>query len=253
VPDKKREKQQLEILKRTLPDFPVGSVEWQETPDCIVHGESRSIGIELTTYHHPPTNGERSFTEVRSLTIRVVDIARRKFMDAGGPALYVTVHFRNEPGVSKANAQAISDALVLAVQRTNLPKSLNEGRTDVSWELLPEEIATISIYASVHENDCLWYAGGGGWVTPIQVSHIEEVINRKNKMHEVASTKCDEVWLVIVTDMWRAAPIELSDSVALEVDSRPFDRALWFEPHLYKAWVLGTPTVFRAKGYGTNS
>ena len=60
LPDKKREMRQLETLMRVHPDFPAGLVEWQETPDCIVFGESRRTGIELTTYHHPATSRERS-------------------------------------------------------------------------------------------------------------------------------------------------------------------------------------------------
>jgi hypothetical protein len=219
---------QLELLKRVLPDFPNGSIDWQETPDCIIRGESRRTGIELTTYHHPPSNGERSFTEVRSLTSWIVEIAHRKFMDAGGPPLYITVHFRNEASVSKANAQSISDALVSAVLRTDLPRSLDEGRLKVSWQLLPEEIASVGIAASVDGKDCLWSAGAGAWQIPLQAADVQAIIERKNKMHGKARTKCDEVWLVIATDMWRAAPVEFSDSVAELVVPRPFDRAIWF-------------------------
>jgi hypothetical protein len=249
MPDKLHEMRQLELLRRVLPDFPVGLLEWQETPDCIVRGESKKIGIELTTYHHTPPLGERSFTEVRSLTSWIVELAHRKFMDAGGPPLYVNVHFRNEPPVSKSNAQSIADALASAIQQTNKPLCIDEGRMPVPWELLPEEIASVGVAASVDGKDRLWSAGAGAWQIPLQAADVQAIVERKSKMHAKARAKCEEVWLVIATDMWRAAPVEFSDSVAEQVFSGPFDRAIWFEPHMLGAWILGTATVFRAKGH----
>jgi hypothetical protein len=77
-----------------------------------------------------------------------------------------------------------------------------------------------------------------------QQTFSESSKRKKKRMFEVARAKCDKVWLVIVNDMSRTEPVELSDSVARAVGTDPFDRVLWFEPHRQKAWVLGTAEVF---------
>jgi hypothetical protein len=246
VPDKELEKLHLELLRAVVPDFPVGAIEGnRERPDFIVHGEDKTVAVEVTTFHLPPVPGRRPRSEVVNLKRRVVDLAWRKHRDAGGPALYVSVHFHHEPTVTKANAETRANELLQAIRRTHLPRSINEGHINIGWPALPEGIVSVSVMASVDGKDSLWHATEAGWVVQLQPADVQRDIEKKKKrMFAAARAKCDVVWLVIVNDMSRSEPVELSDSVARAVVTDPFDRVLWFEPHCQKAWVLGTAEVF---------
>jgi hypothetical protein len=248
VPDKKREQWHFELLRNVVPDFPIGSIEDnRERPDFIVHTEAKTVGIEVTTFDLPPVTGHRPRSEVQSLKRRVVDLARRKHEDAGGPALYVSVRFHHEPNVTKANTHTRADELLRAVQEIQLPRSVEEGHIAMEWPFLPEGISRISVLASVDGKDSLWHASAVGWVIQLQPADIQRVIDKKKKMFAAARAKCDELWLVIVNDMSQTEPVELSDPVANAVATQPFDRVFWFEPHLQKVWLLGTSEVFRAR------
>ena len=77
-------------------------------------------------------------------------------MDAGGPALYVTAHFRIEPKANKAHGQRVAVLLALAIQQTRLAQSLSEARIEVAWNLLQEEIASVGVAASINGKDQIW-------------------------------------------------------------------------------------------------
>ena len=111
-----------------------------------------------------------------------------------------------------------------------MPASIEEGAAYVPLDLLPPELASISIAASVDGSDELWYAGISGWVAPIERSHIDREIARKAKRLAAIRQKSSVNLLLIVNDGFRGGAFcELSaDALTLRFNS-PFDRTLWLD------------------------
>jgi hypothetical protein len=189
------------------------------------------LGVELTEYHHPPSPGNRPHQEIQSLKEQIVQIAERLHADAGGPALYVTVIFGRHGRLSKNRVQAIAKALADAVLFQNVPRSIGDPDVEIPRNLLPQEIAHARAYGSVDGQDKLWHANNGGWVAEIGVPDVQREIDRKQRIVEMARTKCDELWLVIVHNLVRGAPCELSAEARNAEYTFTYDRVIWLNPH----------------------
>jgi hypothetical protein len=239
MPDKPRERWYLERLRSGMQSFPAGPVVSGESPDFVVQSDDRTTGIEITQFYLPPSSGERPQQEQQSLKDRIVDMARDLHVNAGGPALYVSVYYRTPLALTKRAVYGISRALATAVLATPVPRSIEEPSTSVAWSDLPKEIANVRISGSIDGEDRLWYADAGGWVAPVEGEHIEQVIKRKMPMARAARAKCDELWLVIVNDEFsRAAPAQLRSDATDVGYADAFDRILWLEPHSQKVYEL---------------
>ena len=58
-------------------------------------------------------------------------------------------------------------------------------------------------------------------------------------MHEAARQRCDELWPVIVNDVFsHAAQAELDSATAVYWFERPFHRLLWLIPHIPQVVTL---------------
>src|SRR5690606_21250966 len=137
--------------------------------------------IEITQFYPPPDNGARPGQEVQSLKDQVVEVAHRMHVESGGPALYVTVFFRSPLGVTKRDIQIVARELAEAIRRTPVPTRIDDPIASVSWRDLPPSIASVHIHGSVDGKDQLWYADAGGWVVPVDASHVNAVVARKER------------------------------------------------------------------------
>lgn len=165
-----------------------------------------------------------------------VEQARRLFRAKGGPPLYVTFHFASEHAISKTRAYELGPILADALAKTRLPRRIQDPLGSIDLDLLPSELAAISVHGSVDATDELWYSGSGGWVAPVERTHIEAEIARKAALLSSIRAKCEEAWLLIVNDGFRGAPpCELSRSAITLGFQSPFDRTFWLHyPNIYE-------------------
>jgi hypothetical protein len=240
MPNKRNERWFVEQLRSVLPDFPDGQIESDEAPDILVVRTDRStLGIEITVFHLPPSDGQRPQQEEQALKDRVVQVALAAHASGGGPALYVTVYFRHGCEITKRDVASCGDAIAQAVGGTPPPLSLDQPTVTVPWARLPPFVSEITIRAAVKGGHALWSASAGGWVAPVQPEQIQAVLDRKAAMTERARAKCDELWLVIVNDEFsRGAPVELAATSECAIFAHSFDRLFWLEPHRLRAWEL---------------
>lgn len=237
--NKHLERWYLERLRTTFADFPSGAVIARESPDFTVQSDYRTVGIEITRFYLPPPDEERPQQEQQSLKDRAVCLAHQMHMEAGGPALYVSVFYRERLAITKRDVPTMANAISKIVLEAPVPASITDTSTIVTGSRLPPEIISISITRSINGRDQLWHANAGGWVAPVKPQHIREVIERKSSMASVAKAKCDELWLVIVSDEFsRAAPVELSEEAADYTYQKIFDRVFWIEPHAPRVFEL---------------
>jgi hypothetical protein len=241
MPNKQQERVYLDALRQAMPDFPAGEPTSCETPDFLLSSHGRTIGIEFTLLHLPPSAGEKPHQEAQALKDRIVARAAKLHDDANGPALYVTVFFSPRAALNKRLVdQAARDIAraVSSVAASTLAQGVDE---EPRWQTLPDEVRHISIRRSINGIDKLWHADAGGWVAEILPEHIRKVVAAKVRMHSAARQRCDELWLVIVNDVFsRAAQAELGPSTTQAVFEHPFDRLLLLVPHALRVIALSS-------------
>lgn len=241
--DKRREQQYVEHLRRALPSFPAGAIEQCdrtcEPPDFVVHVDGGGrVGIEVTVFHPPAEPGERPEQELQSLKEWIAAMAMQYHAQAGGPPLYVDVFFDDPARITKRNARALASQLANSVLAAQVPKVLGEFTVRLPIDALPKAIGDVRIDAAAGD-DRLWTADQGGWVATAEPHQIESIVTRKAARVPAAMVRCDDLWLVIVNDVFsRARAAEIGRDALLYRYSHPFGRLLWFEVHRERAFDL---------------
>ncbi|MEO6331692.1 MAG: hypothetical protein ABIP09_03945 [Gemmatimonadaceae bacterium] len=235
MPDKKRERFYLDRLVECSLGLPSGEPVESERPDFIYGELPRRVGVAITLFHLPPRPSEQPHQEAQSLHDRIVERAAELHDVAGGPALYVDVHFRSNR-ISKRAVPGIAQALATVVLRYARPTGVVIPALEIPVEELPREIAAVQVRGSIDDRDRLWDSGGGGWVAPVTAEHIQCELNRKDHVVDAARGRCDELWLAIVQDWFSgAAPVELSEAALSSGYVHRFTKALWLDFHGSKA------------------
>jgi hypothetical protein len=244
MPNKQQERFYLDALRQAMPNLAVGQATPSETPDFLLSSHGRTIGIEFTLIHLPPSAGERPHQETQALKDRIVARAAKLHDDANGPALYVTVFFRPRAALNKGLVDQAAQGIARAVSSVAGSAVAHGVNEEPRWQTLPQEVVHISIQRSINGIDKLWHADAGGWVAEILPEHIREVVATKVRMHSAARQRCDELWLVIVNDVFsRAAQAELGASITQAVFEHPFDRLLVLVPHALRVIALSSPAA----------
>jgi hypothetical protein len=153
--------------------------------------------------------------------------------DRGGPGLYVSVYFHDRPSLNKRDTLPLANEIADAILRISTPRSVSDPYVEIPWNVRPEQIAAITVQASIDGEDRLWQPAGGGLVAQISADEIIEIVQKKSIHAPQARRKCDELWLVIVNDLFsRAAPAEISSEAIHAKYEAPFDRLLWLIHHV---------------------
>jgi hypothetical protein len=231
MPDHRLERLYFEQLKALIPDFAGRAVHRAESPDFIVDFGSRTVGVELTEFHLAPLPGKRPHRQVRTLRWRVVERAAALHRDLGGTALYLHASFDDACPGSKHDVAPLADRLANAVLTTQVPRSISDGPGELSWDRLPYGVNHVWFWPSIDGVDLLWQPVDGGWVAPIPAAELAAIIASKGRKITSYRASCDEVWLVVVHNVWSSAPAELRSDAIEHVYASPFDRVLWFDAH----------------------
>jgi len=230
--DKARERFYYAQLRRALPELTDPAPEEHEPPDFVARLADRRVGVEFTAFHAPPADGERPSQEVGALRDRVVHMAEAFHAKAGGPALYVTVIFKEHVAFGKRDVPALAEALAASILQQPVPHRLENLSMTMRFNDVPPAVGRVLLQGSVDGADKLWYASAGGWVMPVEPDHVRSVLHRKRPSESVARSHCDTLWLVIVHDLCvPSTPAELSQEAADTAYDSPSDRLYWLEPH----------------------
>ena len=231
MPDKERERWYFGRLQEAIPLLGGNAIE-PEPPDFVVTVSGKRLGLELTVFHLPPSPGESPYQEQQSLRDRIVESAERLHAAAGGPPLYVGIIFHDRFRLTKKDVGPLAEAIANSVLVAPVPESMAKP-VQLPWGRLPEQTAGIMIHPSVDGRDKLWNAYAGGWVADITQEHVSAVIRAKERSVPLARTRCDELWLVIVHDLFsNSAQAELTEAARDAEYLTILDRVLWFTPHI---------------------
>jgi hypothetical protein len=236
MPNKARERFHLEALQRALCNVPSGTPLEPEPPDFVFVNDKHRLGIELTTFHLPPRDGEPPHQEWQSLKDQIVGRAERLYAEAGGSALYVGVFFHQRQRLHKKDVQLFARELADVLLTCAVPQRLDDPAITIPWERRPTWAVDIQVHGSVNGVDKLWHADAGGWVAGITSEHVSQVVRAKASRAPLARTQCEELWLVLVNDNFsRAAQAEISTEALMASYEGPFHRLIWLLPHVPRA------------------
>lgn len=227
VEQKDRERHQLEVFKASYSNFPTGTIVEAEGPDFLVEQPSATVGIELTEMFRTTAPNEVPRQAIESLMKQIVYRAQSNFEKAGGPALYVYVHFA--PRVELRKSQVADLAQCISRIVADHPIALDQ-HIELHDGNLPEQICLINILRPSFITDALWAAPDGGAVPHLSVEAIQSRIDEKNcKIPSYRNKASGEIWLVIVHGFPMSSWFVRSDAALEHIYKSGFDRVFLFD------------------------
>jgi len=203
APDKKTEVAYLERFRALLSTFPSGRIEPTEEPDFLVHGTDAVVGIELTELHRdtPPGNVPEQASE--AMRRGVVTRAGEIYEATGGPPVYVTVVMDQQVHVRKRETEELAQSIFEIVIRNSPPPN---GSREESYEwtnrsYFPEVVHKVTVRRFDWATESFFSCPGAIWVASLAPADIERVLAMKEPKCPTYRSRCDEVWLLINTNI----------------------------------------------------
>ena len=207
-------------------------VRRSERPDFIMPLGGQRIGIEHTEFFfsEEETGVPRQFQNERHQSI---ETARRRFRANGGPALFLTAVFGDNPVPmgprSRREREDFAQRFERVVRQVGWPDTLGEDCVVPFHPHIPE-IACYMVTACSSEAHELWACGGPVTKRQLDVKDVQGTLDKKSQLHEDYAQNCDSVWLVIVNGgAIRTVACELGDEARHAAYSSPFDRVIWLD------------------------
>ena len=238
---KQIERQYLDVLRRSVDDFPSGSIQTTERPDFLVGSVKPVLGIEFTRIF---SRGDTDSPSPQSHDL-VAERAQAIAEDRGISPALADVYFDSRLTIGKRDRASIAEQIVDLVS-ANMPaldehQSL-ENRHPMTSKF-PAQVKAVSVWRFKSLTSHLWQVGDAGIVTEDFASHLQQLVTDKNAKVPDYRTNCDECWLAIVAD-WRGPSVffEISDKMGRESYLTDFDRVYFVEGYSGRVVALNTYT-----------
>lgn len=202
---KELERQHLDAFRRVCRDFPIGEIVPGETPDFIIVGAARRIGVEHTLLLVDKRRKRASIQSYESAKNNITAAAERICLEKEPPEVYVGLFFNNSCKPRKRDEERIARAVAETVMR-NLPSK--GEHVWVRYELgsgQPIEVDLISIFHTTDFGREHWQWHEAGNVYRNAIEHLQRTIDGKTHTFQTCLAKCDECWLLIVAPSWTPA------------------------------------------------
>lgn len=186
--------------------------EFTDKPDMLIVTPDDRIGVEHTRIYRedPASPSGRQLRPQERIQFQIVQQAFELFRKHSSTPLYLTVMFDEPYNYKTRDASSVATALKRAVLQSMT--FIDGGCTpeqDVlmeSWDFqrrgleFPDGVR--SFHYRVHRNQEweLWAPSYGYMVPYLNVSDIEAVIEKKEKLLNSYQARCEKVWLLIATD-----------------------------------------------------
>ena len=223
----------LEHFKRVFAGFPPGRIAEFESPDFLIHGEGRTLGIEHTEVFHPVPPDGASPQAQESWAEKTVSRASKLWKKAAGFPLLVQVRFHPRAELSAQNVDTVAQEIVSAIGETKIQPgdTLILKRVSRSQITLPTEVSRVYLWrpATASKQGDRWCCSSAGFVPELTEQDIQGKIDKKEKKLEKYRTRCSEVWLLMVADNLRFPnSVELTASALSNRYATRFYRVFFF-------------------------
>lgn len=203
----------------------------REEPDFIVRFNDRLIGIEITEIFIAHSQSGSVEKAQESISSNIVAKARALYKNAGGPALYVSIHFGIRQDLGRLNRDKTAKLISDFILEMNLPhEQAASWRSEDYESQLPDEISCIHALR-VPDNDMEhWGVSGVGWFAPLKVSALQERVDDKAKRLQEYRKAVEENWLIIIADtMSPSAFFEAKSDFDAQAILSPFNRTFYYQ------------------------
>ncbi len=205
---KARELAWLDLARVVMPEeIPKGIVEQPDppAPDLVIRSSNTNIGIEVTQLFQRDDPASRlPAREIEAAQRNILAEARTLYEETYGHRLFVNVSFNDTPPAKKP---AVRELVALVERhRTDSGAMLQVLALDArARQLLPQWLQGLTICTQKSDEPARWI-GGSVWRTPsLTQDLLQSAVSRKNKNVEGYLGCCDQVWLLVICDLWPMA------------------------------------------------
>ena len=203
-------------------------IQKSERPDFLIKIKEETIGVDVRQFS---TQGDRF--KSNSFLDTALKCGKQIFCDNGGPVLYVSVHFSNQP--RNCQPDDIGKGLARVVQimlEHNVMDTCAYSREGLfalfSEHGLLDYVLNIHFERSVDGEDELWQSPRSGGVASVTSEEIQKIIEKKNEKLSGYRKNCNNVWLAIYNCL-EAGFYAISDEATQFSYRHGFDRIFWIE------------------------
>lgn len=211
------ELRRLECFKRLISNFPAGRIEPTKSPDFLVHGESRVVGIELTELCRQASLAQAQQAG-EAIRRKVVARAQEICASRQHPAVVATRFFNDRVPIKKSevepSAAELADRVSKNIPDVNSSVEIRANRPDA--RRLPKVLYEFAVHRLDTVTKTFFSAPGATWAVPLGRADINRALAIEAPKQLVCKTRCGEAWLAINADTAE------SMSTWFDFDSDPF-------------------------------
>ncbi|WP_152238333.1 hypothetical protein [Xanthomonas sp. LMG 12461] len=201
-----RELAWLNLARAVMPEeIPDGVVEQPQppAPDFLIRSDGTVFGIEVTQLFQCDDPALRlQPREIEPAQHNIVDDARSLYESSYGHRLFVNVLFNGAPPEKKP---AVRELVALVHKHRPETGEMFQALDARSRALLPWWIEGLTICEQEPDEPSQWI-GGSVWSTP-DLTHdmLQAAVSIKNENVDSYLACCDQVWLLVICDLWPMA------------------------------------------------
>ncbi len=196
------ERRYLDQVRDLLADFPRGAIEEHEQPDFSVNIADRVIGIELTELHRANDGQPVPMQGREAVRDQIVQRAKAMYEGEGMHPIDCCVHLK-DLSYRRTDVEPLAAKIAALAKRNLPPEGMLAKREQYDWvnrEYFPEEIDYIRVARFEGMTESFFGTAGSTWAEPLTQDTVRAVIDTKDCNIDEYLRRCDEAWLVIVTD-----------------------------------------------------
>lgn len=188
----------LEKFKELYQDFPNGKIDKSEQPDFIISNEKGKIGIELTEVFQDShlNNGQSKFQQLssdrHSFTTDLINIIEQYISFT----FHIAIHFNDFNHLKKSKKHIVLKKAFKSCINQTLNLENKKSITINDFQVLPEEINSITIGRYDGLDSSYDEKPEGGCVSDLTDVHLNEILKKKHKKLKKYQ-KCNQFWLLI--------------------------------------------------------
>ena len=197
------ERERLDSFLRSTArsDFP--EPEEGESPDFIFHFGDHTLGIEVTEMVSPRVpSGDNPRQSSRTLE-RLARAIRRCYETMGGPHAHISIFPSERVRVSRVELPRLAHVLAATIV-DGLAKVMNDYPLQQPWPLAIQHrvVRSIAAWHCAPDEQACWHVHRGGMVDSANAEDILATLRGKESKLAQYRTKANEVWLLVVCDMF---------------------------------------------------
>lgn len=188
------------FLKDTLHK---GQIENDESPDFnFITDNGTKIGIEIREVFHPNiTTSKYSPQQNASQFDLIIKMTRKQYEKKSKTPLHVIFTFNDQINGNRKVLKNLANTLAdLIHKNVNIQDYSTQYTSIIKRDSLPNEISSISILYYPYIFSSVWSGGLPQFLPKLSITHLQNIIDEKEKKIPFYKQNYKILWLVLVID-----------------------------------------------------